>query len=794
MTLVTLLCSFAILASNVLQAGVPLPPPELAPPALTADLVTAQAPHTVPIPFMQAGAPAQVITSAEQLLSTAPAGQPETANIFLNFANTSLASILNYLGEQKKINIIPHKDLDGINVTLSTCNALTLTQAWDVMLTLMDANNFSLVSVGSMYRVVPAAEVGAQPLPTHTSNNMPPDSLPETSNVIRYTYFLQNMKTDAAKSILGKMIDEKNIIENQTLNALIIKDTAINLRSALKIIKELDQGGLREAIEIVPLRWVNADTVADLFNKSIISGGGDDSSSSRIIRFSGASSQKEAQYFAPGTKILSEPISNKLILLGKQNSIDRIKEFVAKYIDVSIDNAQSRLHVKELKYAQADKLKPLLDNIVKPANDKALVIEGGYKAFEDVIISAEAADEAGSAGRGSGNRLIIAANRDDWFRLESFIDQLDKPQPQVAIEVMVVDVGIEQSKQLGAQIFNLKGKPIGKNLNIEFLNLSATSRIASTVDLAATAATPPYLGMLSDATTGITLGKDGALGTANPAGNIWGVVRATFNIQNSQVVSQPYLITNNNQKCNFTLNECRVVPGKLDTSTTTAVRKNEPVNAKTFVEITPHINLEGIVDMDIQVSVAEFVPGGSADAPTKNEREIKTKTSLAIGEVLILGGLTFSKQSDVVYKTPILGDIPFISSLFKNKTKGKSESNLYAFIRPSLIKPRFEGTPDEYTQLKLDYAKYQVMKNDTYTQDKDPIQRWFFKPSNQTIKNRIADAANGVLRPIDNYTYGRARPRSVNIAEDPYFKVSESIERAKERRKQALSGMPVGKA
>ncbi len=786
MTLVTLLCSLAILTSNLLHAGMPAPATQIP-----------QAPTLVPTPFAQAGNQAQVITSAQQLPNTSPAGQQETASIFLNFANTSLASILNYLGEQKKINIIPHKDLDGVNVTLSTCNALTLTQAWDIMLTLMDANNFSLVDIGGVYRVIPAAETGAQPLPAYTSNNMEPENLPDTSKVIRYTYFLRNMKTDAAKSILGKMIDEKGIIDNQTLNALIIKDTAINLKAALKIIKELDQGGLREAIEIVPLRWVNADTVADLFNKSILSGGGDDSSS-RIIRFSGASSQKEVQYFAPGTKILSEPISNKLILLGKQTSIDRIKEFVAKYIDVSIDNAQSRLHVKELKYAQADKIKGLLENIVKPTNDKSLVIEGGYKAFEDVIISAETPDEAGSSGRGSGNRLIIAANRDDWQRLENFIDQLDKPQPQVAIEVMVVDVGIDQSKQVGAQIFNLKGKPIGKNLNIEFLNLSNTDRITTLAGVAAPKV-PPYLGMLGSASTAISLGQNGSVTGAgesikHSAGDIWGVVKATFNITNSQVVSQPYLITNNNQKCDFTLNESKSVAGKLDTSSTTLVRKQETVDAKSFVEITPHINLEGIVDMDIRVTIAEFVAGGNTDQPTTNNREIKTKTSLAIGEVLILGGLTFSKQDDTTYKTPILGDIPFIGSLFKNRIKNKTESNLYAFIRPSLIKPRFEGTPDEYTQLKLDYAKYQVIKNDGYTQDKDPIQRWFFKPTNQTIKNRIADTATGVLRPIDNYTYGRARPRSVNIAEDPYFKVSESIARAKDRRKQALSGMPVGKA
>lgn len=108
------------------------------------------------------------------------------------------------------------------------------------------------------------------------------------------------------------------------------------------------------------------------------------------------------------------------------------------------------------------------------------------------------------------------------------------------------------------------------------------------------------------------------------------------------------------------------------------------------------------------------------------------------------------------------------------------------FIRPSIIKPRFEGAPDEYTQLKLDYAKYQIMKNDTYIQDRDPIQRWFFKPTNQTIKQRLSDAARGILRPVDDYTYGRGQPKSVNMQEDPYYRVSEALEQARSKREEEV--------
>ena len=211
-------------------------------------------------------------------------------------------------------------------------------------------------------------------------------------------------------------------------------------------------------------------------------------------------------------------------------------------------------------------------------------------------------------------------------------------------------------------------------------------------------------------------------------------------------------------------------------------KSKEEKEAIIKVDLTPYINLTGTVDLEIDISVDEFVETTVSDMPTITNRKLTTKSSMATGEVLVLGGLVSSNLRERVNKTPILGDIPIIGNLFKSKRKEKNEQNLYIFIRPSIIKPRFEGAPDEYTQLKLDYAKYQIMKNDQYVADRDPIQRWFFKPTNQTIKQRIGDASRGILRPVDNYTYGRNRPKTVNIQEDPYFTVSESIAKTKEKR------------
>ncbi len=433
----------------------------------------------------------------------------------------------------------------------------------------------------------------------------------------------------------------------------------------------------------------------------------------------------------------------------------------------------------------AGDMRRLLADIIKPpkgADQKSLVTEGGYKVFEDVVIAAEQDDDGTSGKRGSGNRLVVAANAEDWRRLEQFIDKLDKPQPQVAIEVMIVDVTLQQIKNLGTQVFNLKGKSPGAGVNMEFLNLSEDSILQQSpaAQPESPSTHPTYMEIPKgsiDSSTFVTLGK---AGTGTSPGNIWGLIRATWGITNSQVVSQPYQVVNNNQTCTVDIKNSRRAAGDIEFSkTNNALQKYTDVSAATTVTITPCINLAGNIDLTIDVAADGFIEGSIANTFTNH---ITTKTSMATGEVLVIGGLKKSNISEKTFKTPLLSEIPILGNLFKSKEKRKDESNLFVFIRPSVMKPQLDGLPDEYTQLKLDYAKYQIMKSDSYVKDRDPIQRFYFQPAHQTIKSKLADAANGILRPIDDFTYGRSRPKSVNLSLDPYFKVTESLEKAKRER------------
>ncbi len=704
----------------------------------------------------------------------------DEANIYLNFENASLASVLDYLAEQKKLNILPHTGLNEKKVSLTTRTPLTLERAWNVLLTLLEMNEFSIIKVGNLYRVVSNKENMQHPLPTYSSTTgTEPEDLPESDLVVRYVYFFKNMKVEIAQGILGTMLEGDAVQINQDLQACILREKCFNIKAAMKIVKELDTGGLRDSIKIIPLREANARTVKELLDTIL------GTEREKSLRFVSAEQRKETAYFSKSTKIFAFEAKNSLILLGTEKNLDRIAKFIYKYIDVPIGTAKSRLHIKEIRYAKAETLQPILSDIIKPP--RGIEKTGRYKFFEDVVIAAESGEAAN--GRGSGNRLIIACGEEDWKRLEEIIEKLDKPQPQVAFEVMIVDLTEDQTKELGAQLQSKEGKDLGMGINrLQFRNLHSGAEISKKDTSSDSNGEPKeetsiknFIEIARDLSenspTMFTLGRAGISANEGKNANIWAVIRSVFNVTNSHIIAQPYLVANNFQECQINVSNTKRVKGEIRRdSGTNPVRSTEEKDANKKVVLTPQINSDGIVDLTIEVNVDEFIEEANKE-PTITRRNIITKATMATGQVLVLGGIKKSKQTVSQWKTPVLSEIPILGNLFKSRTKAKEETILYVFIRPSIIKPRFDGTPDEYTQLKLDYAKYQMMRNDMYVKNaNDPIQRWFFRPSSHTVKHRLADHARGVFRPIDDFTYGKRQPKSVDIRRDPYFKVSEALE------------------
>ena len=120
-----------------------------------------------------------------------------------------------------------------------------------------------------------------------------------------------------------------------------------------------------------------------------------------------------------------------------------------------------------------------------------------------------------------------------------------------------------------------------------------------------------------------------------------------------------------------------------------------PGSDKVILEVIPQrTSLSGTGTSAIAPAgfdIFEVGGGSSAGAgqialPRVASSTLSTTVLLRSGETAVLGGLKSKTESETTTKLPLLGDIPLLGYLFKNKTKQTTMSTLLVFITPQIIR------------------------------------------------------------------------------------------------------------
>ncbi len=120
-----------------------------------------------------------------------------------------------------------------------------------------------------------------------------------------------------------------------------------------------------------------------------------------------------------------------------------------------------------------------------------------------------------------------------------------------------------------------------------------------------------------------------------------------------------------------------------------------PGSDKVILEVIPQrTSLSGTGTSAIAPAgfdIFEVGGGSSAGAgqialPRVASSTLSTTVLLRSGETAVLGGLKSKTESETTTKLPLLGDIPLLGYLFKNKTQQTTMSTLLVFITPQIIR------------------------------------------------------------------------------------------------------------
>ena len=105
------------------------------------------------------------------------------------------------------------------------------------------------------------------------------------------------------------------------------------------------------------------------------------------------------------------------------------------------------------------------------------------------------------------------------------------------------------------------------------------------------------------------------------------------------------------------------------------------------LEVTPQITPEGGVIMDVDISNDEIGRATIAGYAI-NTKHIQTNVLVENGGTVVIGGIYTINESDDVSKVPLLGDIPVVGNLFKNRVKEVTKREMLVFLTPKLVSER----------------------------------------------------------------------------------------------------------
>jgi type IV pilus assembly protein PilQ len=150
-----------------------------------------------------------------------------------------------------------------------------------------------------------------------------------------------------------------------------------------------------------------------------------------------------------------------------------------------------------------------------------------------------------------------------------------------------------------------------------------------------------------------------------------------------KIVSSPRVVTADQVKA--LIEQGTEFPYQTATSSGATAVAFRKANLK--LEVTPQITPEGSIILDVDVakdSRGETTTQGIAI----NTKRVQTQVLVENGGTVVIGGIFELLETEDVSKVPVLGDIPYVGNLFKNKTITTNRSELLIFITPRVISDR----------------------------------------------------------------------------------------------------------
>jgi general secretion pathway protein D len=282
------------------------------------------------------------------------------------------------------------------------------------------------------------------------------------------------------------------------------------------------------------------------------------------------------------------------------------------------------------------------------------------------------------------NAIIVRGTADQIALAEKIINDLDKPKPEVLVDVIIIETARGRVRDIAATIVSAAGAP-GLNQTISYVGSATTTPAAA-------------------ATNTVRLSDFSKLTWSDFATTIPNVLlQAVMSDNQSRILNQPQARVMDGQKASLKLGQKypyatgSFQPGVGTIGVSPLVSTQfQLLDIGVNVDITPRIHGTDEVSMQVEAEVSAIagtVDLGGLKQPIIASRKVSHIVRVKEGEITLIGGLMSSQESRTRSGIPWLMDIPFFGHFFSTENIDKKANDIIVALIPHIVRTQ-EINPD----------------------------------------------------------------------------------------------------
>ena len=663
-----------------------------------ANIVTNNAPVT---PAMPSLAPASnslpsLVTVTPKTASTNNAPPEEmipAGNI--NFQGVDVSQVLDVYAQLVGRTML-RAGLPAAQIILRTETPLTKTEAIQALQAVLALNNIALVNVGDKFvKVLPIADANSAGAKIdHGDASL----LPEMGSYVTHIVQLKYIKPSVMMPLILPFAKLANAIFPIDDNGiLVLRDNAENVKRMLEMIDQIDVSVPAEYIsEVIPIKYAMAEDIASALNSLGGSGG------STVSFGSSAATPSVSGISRPGG-------TGGMGGLGGGNSYQGGNN--PNQPRTGSQATPGGTPTGGTTFQQ--RLQSIIQRASTGGQPEPIQVFGQTKIIADV----------------RSNSLLVFATAADMVRIKEVVAKLDVLLSQVLIESVIVEVTIGHTFSLGVSAVQ---NPTTLNSSVPIIGGGGMNNGQPFMHFLQTLTTNGLTtnGLFSSISSTITgsAGTNGSFGNNLPGGfsyfgsigQTWDVALTAIASDNSAtVIQRPRIQTSQAKAASFFVGQTvPYVTGSYYGGGYNGGNSSQYSQLSVGVEldVTPFINPDGLVVMDIQQEIDDIAGYSTIDGnpvPNTTKRTLSSEIAVRDRDTIILGGFVKSNKSTTRSGVPWLQDIPLLGNLFSKRDDSKDRDETIVLIRPTVLKtPELAATQAIKEQQRLPGIAHAVTEDE----------------------------------------------------------------------------------